>query len=129
MNVIDGIDISSLLKSKEVFELFRQNMVTDRDKAGAIQAFEFCYELCWKTMKRILKGRGVEVNSPRDVFREAAINRIINDPKIWFDFIEKRNLSTHTYNQLNVDAVLSIFDSFSDASTRLISNIVDRNYG
>lgn len=42
---------------------------SELEKAGAIQAFEICYELSWKTMKRILAYRGLEANSPREVFR------------------------------------------------------------
>ncbi|MEI8295347.1 MAG: hypothetical protein WCG04_02345 [Alphaproteobacteria bacterium] len=36
-----SINIDSLLKAQKVFESFRKDMVNDRDKAGAIQAFEF----------------------------------------------------------------------------------------
>ena len=31
---------------------------SDLEKAGTIQYFEFTYELAWKTLKRILNGRG-----------------------------------------------------------------------
>jgi nucleotidyltransferase substrate binding protein (TIGR01987 family) len=88
-------------------------MQTDRDKAGAVLAFEFCYELSWKSMKRALKNSGVDADSPEEVFRKAAIAKIIDDPEIWFDFQQKRNLTTHTYEYANVEMILAIFENFS----------------
>lgn len=53
--VAGSIDITSLLKARTVFERFRSDMKDDRDEAGAVQAFEFCYELTWKTLKKELR--------------------------------------------------------------------------
>lgn len=120
---VEHIDIENLLKARDRFEEFRQNMVTDRDRAGAIQAFEFSYELAWKTIKRVLGKRGVNVMYPRDCFREAAAGNLISAPQIWFSFIEKRNISSHTYDEENVLNVVAIFDNFSQALTELIDNL------
>jgi nucleotidyltransferase substrate binding protein (TIGR01987 family) len=72
MTMVYDIDVDPFLKASDAFERFRQNLISDQDKAGAIQAFEFSYELSWKTMKRILAYKGIDVRSPRDTFREAA---------------------------------------------------------
>lgn len=56
--LIQGIDIGPLLKAQATFERFRQHLSSDQEKAGAVQAFEFSYELAWKTMKRFLLIRG-----------------------------------------------------------------------
>lgn len=117
---VEGIEIGPFLKAFKTFELFRHDMVTERDKAGAIQAFEFCYELAWKTLKRILSQRGIETRSPRDCFREAALNNLIADPKIWFRFIEIRNITVHTYDETTVEEVLGIFEDFSSALKEMI---------
>jgi hypothetical protein len=55
MILIDGVNIEPLLKAVKKFELFRQNLDTEQEQAGAIQAFEYCFELSWKIMKRLLK--------------------------------------------------------------------------
>lgn len=44
----DLIKIDKLKKAQAIFDDFRKDMKTDRDKAGAVQAFEFCYELASK---------------------------------------------------------------------------------
>jgi nucleotidyltransferase substrate binding protein (TIGR01987 family) len=108
-----AIDFSKLLKAQAVFERFRHDMKDDRDQTGAVQAFEFCYELAWKMMKRVLETQGIDVESPKDAFRKAALAKLIDDPEIWFDFKEKRNLTSHTYEQENLTAVVEIFDLFS----------------
>lgn len=114
------LDISKLLKAQAVFERFRYDMQDDRDQAGAAQAFEFCYELAWKMMKRYLATQGVEVVSPKDALRKAAIAKLIDDSEIWYNFAEKRNLTSHTYEQENLDAIVAIFDEFSSELEKLI---------
>lgn len=119
----EKIDISKLIKARDVFERFRKNLITDQDKAGAIQAFEFSYELSWKMMKRVLESRGLEVGSPKDTFRKAVHEKLINDPEIWFEFQKKRNLSSHIYDEEELQVVLSIFDTFSFELNELINQL------
>ncbi len=106
-----------------IFEDFRQNLSTDQLKAGAIQSFEFCFELSWKTLKKILQKKGIEANSPRDIFRLAAKEKMISDAKKWFVFLEKRNHTVHCYDESIREDVILIFDVFSDCLADLISNI------
>jgi nucleotidyltransferase substrate binding protein (TIGR01987 family) len=113
----DGIDFEPLLKARANFEDFKEDMVTKRDKAGAIQAFEYTYELSWKTMRKLLLERGKEFNSPREVFRAAALEQFIVDPEQWFVFLKARNLTVHTYDEADADAVIAVFTSFSKELT------------
>lgn len=119
----ETIDFSKLLKAQAVFERFRQDMRDDRDEAGAVQAFEFCYELVWKMLKRVLATQGVEATSPKDTFRKAGLAKLIDDAEIWFDFLEKRNLTSHTYEQENLDAIVAIFDVFSEELDKAIKKM------
>lgn len=123
MHLIAGLDISSLLKSRNKFEEFRKHLDTEQNKAGSIQAFEFSYELAWKTMKRFCEKSGKTPYILKDVFREAAVSGLISDPTRWFKFIEIRNITVHTYNEKNLELVISIFDDFSDALNELINNL------
>ena len=107
------IYLTPLLNAQKKFESFRQNLDTEQEKAGAIQAFEYSYELAWKILKRVLKHKGLDVASPRDTFRTAAQNFLLDDVEKWFEFQKKRNLTTHTYNDAVMDDVVSIFPDFS----------------
>lgn len=119
--VYEDIDYSSLVLARDKFEEFRKHLTTEQEKAGAIQAFEYCYELAWKTMKRVLEKKGLDVKSPRDTFRQVGQIKLIYDPEIWFEFIKKRNLTVHTYDKEYADEVIEIFDTFSDELNKFIN--------
>lgn len=121
--IFKDVDITPLLKAQKKFELFIQHLKTEQEKAGAVQAFEFCYELCWKTLKRVLNKKGLEVASPRDAFRLGAQNHLINNPESWFEFQLKRNLTTHTYNDAVMVEVIAAFSEFSLAMQQLIERL------
>lgn len=70
-----------------------------------IKRFEFSYELAWRLMKRFLSYEGVDAQSPRAVIREAFNNGLIKNPNVWLDMLEKRNLSSHTYNQETAETI------------------------
>ena len=109
-----NIDISPLLMAFDQFHEALKIAKSDLEKAGTIQYFEFTYELAWKTLKRILSGRGKSLNSPKPVFREAALEKLIENPELWFDFLKDLNETVHTYNKLianNIFKDLHLFDS------------------
>lgn len=117
------VNISPLLKAFSKFEEFRLNSNTEQERAGTIQAFEYCFELTWKIMKRLLEERGRVANSPKETFRMAALEGFIEDPELWFDFLKKRNLTVHTYEEKEVANVLSICPSFSDEIKKFLTKI------
>ena len=104
--ILGTVDVAPLLKARDFFSKILEEAENDYEKTGAIKAFEFCYELSWKTLKRVLEIQGKEVNNPRDTFRLAAQWGYVDDPEIWFEFGKERNLTSHTYNE---DVLHSIF--------------------
>lgn len=121
--IFDDINIAPLLRAQKKFELFRKQLNTEQEKAGAIQAFEFCYELCWRILKRVLSKKGLDVASPRDTFRTAAQNHLLEHVELWFDFQLKRNLTSHTYNDATMEEVIDALPAFSNAMQRLIKTL------
>lgn len=126
MNQESYINLDVLKKAYFTLEQFMQNNNTAQEQAGTIQAFEFCYELSWKTIKKVLYNDGIEVNSPRTTFREAAKNKIIDDVKLWFNFLEKRNKTTHTYNELILKEIIEIVPEFKNELAKLIKILDQR---
>lgn len=118
---IGSINVTPLLKAFKKFEEFRLNTNTEQEKAGVIQAYEYCFELVWKTMKRVLEERGKSAHSPREVIRLAALEGFIEDPELWFDFLKKRNITTHTYEESEIEKVLSVCPLFSKEVNLLLS--------
>lgn len=102
--------LDSLIKAQKNFDLFRQNLDTEQNKAGAILAFTYTFELAWKVMKRILEeANGKEIFGIKEIFRTAALAGLINDPEIWFTFLEQRNLTSHTYEKELAEEIIEIF--------------------
>ncbi|MEI8055742.1 MAG: HI0074 family nucleotidyltransferase substrate-binding subunit [bacterium] len=120
---MENLSLLPIKKAQQVFEKFRVNLNSDQEKAGAVQAFEFCYEMSWKIMRRVLELRGLEVGSPKDTFRKAHEEGLIKNPEIWFEFQKIRNIVTHTYNEKNLDIIVKNFDSFSAEMQKLIEQL------
>lgn len=73
---------------------------------GAIQRFEFCTELAWKTTREYLAEQGfLELNSPKTVMREAYSYKIINDQDTWIQILNDRNLTSHVYDEKTADEI------------------------
>jgi nucleotidyltransferase substrate binding protein (TIGR01987 family) len=64
-----------------------------------IGAFQFTFELSWKTMKDYLVYSGVNVSLPRDVIKQAFHHQLIKDGQVWIDMLEDRNLMAHVYQE------------------------------
>ncbi len=121
--ISDGIDISHLLSAFDQFHQAIQIAKSDLEKAGTIQYFEFTFELSWKTLKRILAARGKIQNSPKNVFREAALEGLIDDPEIWFTFIENRNETTHIYERSIAEKIYQSLPLFDSEVSKLVSRL------
>ncbi len=119
----DGIDISPLLMAFDQFHHALKIATSDLEKAGTIQYFEFTYELAWKTLKRILKSRGKDINSPKPIFRESALEGLIESPELWFDFMEDRNETVHTYNKAVANNIFNDLTLFDSEMIKLISKL------
>ncbi len=80
--------------------LANERDLTDLEKQGLIQAFEFTHELAWNTLKDFLTARGVQkMYGSRDATREAFKAGLIENGEIWMEMIKSRNQTTHTYDE------------------------------
>ncbi len=99
-------EYSKVLKSlAEALALPKSDIVRD----ATIQRFEFCVELAWKTAR---KSMGSATTAPKQVIREMAQNGYIDDVDAWFEFLEGRNLSSHTYDEELAEKVYKIATKF-----------------
>lgn len=93
------------------------------ERDGTIQRFEFTFELVWKTLKEYALFKGVEVGSPRDAFRVAADLGLIDDPEVWFRFLEARNESAHLYDDGKAKEIFSLVPGFVAETEKLIKKL------
>ena len=81
-------------------DLKAQRPLSDLEQQGLIQGFEFTHELAWNVLKDYLEMEGIQgLVGSRSTAREAFKRGLVMDGAVWMDMIEKRNLSSHTYNQ------------------------------
>ena len=116
----------ALVRLDEAVQLSQQRPLTELERQGLIQAFEFTHELSWKTLKDFFAERGVgDLYGSRDTTREAFSQGLILDGELWMQMIRHRNLSTHTYDEKTiadiVDAVTSAYlGAFLQLETTLL---------
>lgn len=80
-------------------QLAQQRPLTDLEKQGIIQAFEFTHELAWNVMKDYFAYQGnPNITGSRDAIRESFNKSLIIDGEGWMEMIKSRNQSSHTYN-------------------------------
>ena len=110
-------------------ELSRQRPLSDLEKQGVIQAFEFVHELAWNVLKDFLEYEGIQgIVGSRSAVREAFKRGLIEDGETWMDMIEKRNLSSHTYNlEIAVALVSAIIEIYHPAFLVLQEEMRRRN--
>lgn len=88
-------------------ELSKSRPLTDLEKQGLIQAFEFTQELSWKTLTDYIKFKGIaqDLAGSKDAVRYAYNSNLIENADIWMDMIASRNSSSHTYDQETADDI------------------------
>ncbi|MCC8371288.1 MAG: HI0074 family nucleotidyltransferase substrate-binding subunit [Rickettsia endosymbiont of Pseudomimeciton antennatum] len=88
-------------------------VLEDRSNIDAsIQRFEFTIELFWKLLRVILQSKGVEVQYPKDVLREAFKGHLIDHEQEWLKMLLDRNITSHTYDQQLADKIYNNIKSY-----------------
>ena len=77
--------------------------LSDLEKAGVIQTYEFTFELAWETVKDYLEEKGISAKFPRDTIKEGFRYEILEDGDLWIDMLEKRNLMSHAYDEAKAE--------------------------
>jgi len=119
----EDINLETLKKAHMTLKRFIESASTEIEQAGVVQAFEFCFELSWKTIKKFLSNEGIKTSSPRESFREAGCNELIENVRLWLDFIIIRNKTVHTYNELVLKEIIDVIPIFEKELNKLIEKL------
>lgn len=78
------------------------------EKEGIIQRFEYTFELAWKVLKDKMEFDGLVLDqiSPKAVVRQAYAAKYLDSAEIWLQMIGDRNLMSHTYDFTKFEAVI-----------------------
>ncbi|MBI2433342.1 MAG: nucleotidyltransferase substrate binding protein [Candidatus Hydrogenedentes bacterium] len=85
-----------------------EGALSELEKEGVVQRFEYTFELAWKTLKDYLDHTGVSLEqiTPRNVIKQAFASKLIPDGQVWIDMIEKRNLTSRLYDEKTFEVVV-----------------------
>ena len=119
----DKVNITPLLKGQEAFDQALVSAKNQLEQDGTIRRFKLIYELLWKTLKKIFTFKGISLNNPRDVFRQAYQDGLIGNIEFWFEVIKKRNLTSHVYSEQYATEIFNFLPKFQKELSKTINKI------
>ena len=117
------LDIEPLLKMRKLLQKILAEAENEIDEMAAVQAFEVSFELAWHACQKVINYQGGQARFPRDAFRLAAEAGLIKDPEIWFEFMDKRNQTSHTYDINVLAEIFNILPQFIKELDKLNKNL------
>ena len=129
-----AVDISPLqnamLRLEEVLVRFRQDPADTIVRDALIQRFEFTYDLTPKMLRRVLASRS---DTPEDIdrlsfpglmrtaFEQGLVDK---DWTEWLDYRDKRNITSHTYDEGKAREVVDAIPAFFDRARVLVEGLL-----
>lgn len=112
----------ALGRLRAAVKLAEQRELSDLEAQGLIQGFEYTHELAWKTLKDFLEAQGtVNLYGSRDTTRAAFRNGLIENGETWMDMVDKRNLTSHTYDEdIAAQVVMTVRNAYFAEFEKLI---------
>lgn len=98
--------------------------LNELEEQGLIKAFEYTYELAWKTLQDFLRDKGyVDIAGPKPVIEQAFQDGYI-DGYAWVRMGKSRNLTSHTYNEQTADEIVeAIREEYADLFSALLERL------
>ena len=110
----------AITRLDEVLKEPKSSIVRD----SAIQRFEFSLDLAWKSVKAFLEDKkGIICSSPKDCFREAYRQGIIEYDYIWIKYVDMRNETVHTYKEEIAEQIYSELANVLKHLKSLLNNL------
>ena len=94
---------------------------------AAIQRFEFCVELAWRSIRERARPEGFLCRSPKECLRAAFQCGWIADEDAWVRMLEDRNRTSHTYDEELAERVHANLAGYLPALRALIVALDDRD--
>ena len=93
---------------QEAIDQKEKQGLSQLEREGVIQRFEYTIELAWKTMRDFLESQNVVFGqiTPRSVIREAFACKLIKNGDVWMKALDARNKMSHTYELKKFEVVI-----------------------
>lgn len=78
------------------------------EEQGLIKAFEYTFELAWKTLQDLLRDKGYsDIVGPKPVIQQSFQDGYISDGQGWLRMQKSRNLTSQTYNEETAEKIIT----------------------
>ncbi|MDX2190930.1 MAG: HI0074 family nucleotidyltransferase substrate-binding subunit [Bacteroidota bacterium] len=119
---------SKILEWEKALNTFKRAIdtegINELERDGAIQRFEYCFELSWKVLKIVINDQNsVEILTPKEAFKKAFKTGLIDNEIIWDDILKKRNVSVHTYVESLAKSLFELLPSYYERMNWSLQNI------
>ena len=99
----------ALVTITKAVELAATRELSDLEKQGLIQGFEFTFELAWNVMKDYLEEQGITgIIGSKNAVRHAFNKGLIEDGQAWMDMIKDRNLASYVYDEETANGLFDV---------------------
>ena len=124
---------SALDSLKKVIAVYDEDSSNDIVRDSVIQRFEYTYSFALKMLKRYLEQTSEEAEEV-DHFTFNQLIRTANEKGLllgnlenWTKYREKRNMTSHTYDEKKALEVVSVVDEFAKEVEFLLNKLEQRN--
>jgi len=129
-NAINQLEDSLIQYQSEIVQQSPQ--LQPHMRAGAIQAFEFTYELAHKTLKRYLEatepsGEVIDAMDFETLIRTGnERNLLLSDVAAWRNYRAKQGTTSHSYNETKAEMVFETLPIFLKEAQHLLKVLKEK---
>jgi nucleotidyltransferase substrate binding protein (TIGR01987 family) len=118
----------AVIKLKEAVEI---DSLSELEKEGLIQRFEYSYELAWKTLQDLLEAKGyLDIKGPTPVLQQSFQDGYITEGEEWMKLKKSRENTSHTYNKETAEEIVdNIISSYYFLFEKLVIRIDEESSG
>ena len=112
---------------RDAIELNHSKEISDLEREGIIQRFEYTWELAWKTLKDYLGDQGVVLDkiTPKSVIIASVEAKIIANREQWMAALDDRNKMSHVYsNEVFSEVINNISQSYLSLFDQLYEKLI-----
>ena len=114
----------AMQKLNEVVTTRTIDQLSELEREGLIQRFEYTYELAWKTLQDLLRMKGyVDIAGPNPVIAQAFQDGYIENGEVWKKMKLSRELSSHTNDETTAE---DIAESISSSYYYILKDLQER---
>ncbi|MBM3197844.1 MAG: nucleotidyltransferase [Chlamydiae bacterium] len=116
----------ALYQLQEAVELSHKRPLSNLEKQGTIQCFEYSHELAWKTLKDFLESHGVQdLLGSKDVVREAFHLGLLQEGDVWMEMIRSRNQTSHIYDEKVAEEIAQLVITVYFPRLQLLARLLE----